>query len=1073
MNKTRHSTNRTNPFRYFLFLLLGFALIFNSFSPSYSALAAFSFPLSETFMGATASGWVLGGAPASAILTSGGADPAGNGWLRLTNANTYQAGFAYYNTPIPTGRGLVITFDYASWGGSGADGLSFFLFDGTTTTFNVGASGGSLGYAQKTGVNGLSNGYLGLGLDEFGNYSNPNEGRSGGIGAFKESVAIRGPGSGTKGYAYLAGTKTLTPTYPRLDCPKNNGSCGNGTARPPDAYYYRQVQITLIPVGAAYQVSVAMKFSKTDASWTTLFGPFTMPTSAPSTLKMGFAASTGGSTNFHEIRNLNVSQQVPDLTATKAVQNATTGGGSVAPGNQLQYNVVLSNHTGADITGVHFTDAIPANTTYVDNSATVPSGSTLNTTSPTLDITGITIPANGQASLSFKVQVVTPIPIGVTQISNQGTFTYGTTTSQTDGDAVTDGSQATTISVTAGPNFDTSTKTVAFQDKDGNGAVSPGDILTYQIVLSNSGNQNSPTTLFSDVLPSNTTYVTASAAPSSGTVSYSTTTKTLSWTVSVDAGSQASLSFNVTVNAGVLIRDIISNQGSVTFGTTTVLTDADLASPGKQPTQLLVGGLATLTAVKTASVVSSPLLPNGELLYSIVLTNPSGFAILGATFADSIPANTTYVAASLSSTSGTATYTAPSINVSGISVAANGGTVTISFKVKLDSLATGGVTQISNQGLVSWDSNQSGSNNTTLQTDGDASTVGQQPTLTNIPNADLSITKTVDNINPAEADEITYTLRVVNNGPLDASSVLAVDAVPSGLTYLSASATSGSYNNTTGQWSIGSLANGASATLSLHATVNVGQGGSEIPNTASVSSAYYDAVPANNTAGASLTVKTTSLSGVVTDSDSGAVLANTGIKITDAQGHICTTNTDSNGLYTFTSGQNGCLLSPGTATVETTSAPVGSLLQSTSKTITSGGVNTQDFALVRPSLSGVVTDLGPGVPIVGAQVHLTQPASGADCTATTTAGGAYSFTAGTGSPVCTFIPGEVTVVASASRYQSNTQTPSILSTGPTVLNLTLGTVDLLINKSDGVPLSPTRRNLELCPINHQQWQHHG
>ena len=88
-----------------------------------------------------------------------------------------------------------------------------------------------------------------------------------------------------------------------------------------------------------------MKFNKDATTWTPLFGPFTMPTSAPGTLKMGFAASTGGAYNDHEIRNLNVTQQVADLTATKAVENATTGGGSVAPGDELLYTVVLNNNT--------------------------------------------------------------------------------------------------------------------------------------------------------------------------------------------------------------------------------------------------------------------------------------------------------------------------------------------------------------------------------------------------------------------------------------------------------------------------------------------------------------------------------------------------------------------------------------------------------------------------------------------------------------------------------------------------------------------------------------------------------
>ena len=493
--------------------------------PQATVSAQGAFPLNVTFKDASAPGWVLGG---TAILTSNNADPAGNGWLRLTDNTTYKAGYAYYNTPIPTGRGLVVTFDYGAWGGTGADGLTFFLFDGATTTFNVGASGGSLGYAQKTGVKGLSNGYLGLGLDEFGNYSNPNEGRNGGPGQRKEAVVIRGPGNLTTGYTYLAGTATLTPALPRLDCPMNfsgvtgigiTGSCGgSGAPRPSDSIYYRQVQITVTPVGAAYQVAVAMKFNKGATTWTPLFGPFTMPTSAPGTLKMGFAASTGGSYNYHEIRNVIVTQQVPDLTATKAVQNATTGGGSVAPGDELLYTVVLNNQTSSAITGVQFSDPLPDNTNFVANSATVPSGATLKGTAP-ISVTNITVPANGQAVITFKLKVITPIPVGVTQISNQGAYIYGAITAQTDGDTVTEGNQPTLIGVTAGPNFDTSTKTVTYEDLDSNGAVSPGDRLIYHIVLPNTGNQAAPTTAFADVLPSNTTYVAGSATASGGTVS--------------------------------------------------------------------------------------------------------------------------------------------------------------------------------------------------------------------------------------------------------------------------------------------------------------------------------------------------------------------------------------------------------------------------------------------------------------------------------------------------------------------------------------------------------------------------
>jgi hypothetical protein len=103
-------------------------------------------------------------------------DPQGEGVLRITTSNFGQAAFGIYDFTIPSGSGLVITFDYFSYGGteignppSTADGVTFFLFNGETTNPQPGAFGGSLGYAQRTGGGnppGLTNGYVGVGLDE-------------------------------------------------------------------------------------------------------------------------------------------------------------------------------------------------------------------------------------------------------------------------------------------------------------------------------------------------------------------------------------------------------------------------------------------------------------------------------------------------------------------------------------------------------------------------------------------------------------------------------------------------------------------------------------------------------------------------------------------------------------------------------------------------------------------------------------------------------------------------------------------------------------------------------------------
>ena len=149
-------------------LLLGL-LIAIAFGILPGVAVADGLPVFEACMDDTMPGWVLGG---STVLTSGGVDPAGQGWLRLTGIGNNEFGYAYYDTDFHSSYGIVVSFEYTAWGGDGADGISFFLYDGTTTQsqFQIGDAGGSLGYANGCDpAPGLSNAYVGIGIDEWGN----------------------------------------------------------------------------------------------------------------------------------------------------------------------------------------------------------------------------------------------------------------------------------------------------------------------------------------------------------------------------------------------------------------------------------------------------------------------------------------------------------------------------------------------------------------------------------------------------------------------------------------------------------------------------------------------------------------------------------------------------------------------------------------------------------------------------------------------------------------------------------------------------------------------------------------
>lgn len=311
---------------------------------------------------------------------------------------------------------------------------------------------------------------------------------------------------------------------------------------------------------------------------------------------------------------------------------------------------------------------------------------------------------------------------------------------------------------------------------------------------------------------------------------------------------------------------------------------------------------------------------------------------------------------------------------------------------------------------------------------------------TTILSADLAVTKTAIPTGPSEGAAVAFTVQVTNNGPSMAEGVSVADTVPAGLAYVSHTVSQGAYAG--GVWTVGTLLSGASATLTLNVTVNVGQSGQTIDNTATASGGPYDYVPGNNSATCSLSVAATELKGVVTDQSTGLPISGATVQITDSASHTFTATTGADGGYTIV-GSPSAPLAAGPATVGA-SAP-GHVTATANPTVVAGASTTQNLVLTPLSLTGVVTDLGTGVPIVGATVTFTQGAT--TCSATTGAGGAYTFTHGT---ACPLLAGPASVSAAFVGYEAAGATPTILATGPTTQNLALGTADLVVTKTDGV-----------------------
>ncbi|WP_199119798.1 DUF11 domain-containing protein, partial [Pedobacter sp. ASV28] len=127
------------------------------------------------------------------------------------------------------------------------------------------------------------------------------------------------------------------------------------------------------------------------------------------------------------------------------------------------------------------------------------------------------------------------------------------------------------------------------------------------------------------------------------------------------------------------------------------------------------------------------------------------------------------------------------------------------------------------------------SNNTT-DPDGNANGTpfdDSTPTPITLTAPDIEVvSKTVSNATPNVGSNVTFTITVRNNGG-PAANVIVNDLLLAGYQYVSHTTATGSYNTTTGDWSVGNLTNSTSVSLQVVAKVLGNKLASEYRNTAS------------------------------------------------------------------------------------------------------------------------------------------------------------------------------------------------------------------------------------------------
>jgi uncharacterized repeat protein (TIGR01451 family) len=401
---------------------------------------------------------------------------------------------------------------------------------------------------------------------------------------------------------------------------------------------------------------------------------------------------------------------------------------------------------------------------------------------------------------------------------------------------------------------------VHFTSSDGNATLPANSTLTngtgiFSVTLRTAGTQS--------VMATDTV---ASSITGSANVSVSAAAAT-HFTVSAPASATAGSAFNFTVTAQDQFNNTATGYGGTvhftsTDGSATLPANSTLASGiGTFSATLRTVGNQTITATDTvtssitgtsnaiavtatadlAITKSGPSTanPNTDVTYTITVTNNGPSDAQSVTITDVLPAGTTFVSES-QTTGPVFTCITP----------AAGGTGTISCSIAtLIATSSATFSVVLHAGSATFSNVVSVSSATS-----DPNPLNNNASvLTGINSADLALTKTADAPLLFGGQQITYTIVVTNNGPSTATSVVVTDQLPAGSSFVSATPSGSCTGTSTVTCSIASIASGSTATITI--VIVAPAAGGVVANTANVSAAQFDPIPANNAATATLTLQ--------------------------------------------------------------------------------------------------------------------------------------------------------------------------------------------------------------------------
>ena len=493
-----------------------------------------------------------------------------------------------------------------------------------------------------------------------------------------------------------------------------------------------------------------------------------------------------------------------DLGLTK------TGPGSVVAGGSITYTLTVRNAGASTATATSVTDTLPV-------------GLALTATNPSQG----SCTANGQQTVICALGTLNPGASATVELTGTvaASFTGASLTNQAVVSSSTpDGNDANnTASLTVPVTRDADLAVTKVVNPT---TAVAGGTITYLITVANSGRSDATGVTLADTVPV--------AVPGGITVLSATTTQgSCSTTAAAVSCALGTLTPGTSARVSVAARIAPETPAGTLTNTAVAATTTPEAvtANNRGSVDLAVQSQADLSVVKSAT--PNPVVPGAPLTYTLQVSNAGPSRATGVTLVDTLPAGTAFV-------SGTGCTAAGQTVTCTVGTLDSGSSATRTLVVSTPDTIPGGT--LTNTVRAVSDNDPVSSNNT-------ASFVSS----TN-PSADLSLTKATTPSPLVAGQNATYTLTARNNGPSAATGVSVVDDLPTGVSYVSATAAGGGGGTCTnaGQrvtCDLAGVSSGATVTITIVGAVAPGTTARTLSNTATISAATpTDPTLSNNTA---------------------------------------------------------------------------------------------------------------------------------------------------------------------------------------------------------------------------------